>query len=67
MYSLICLHRNPDFWGPDAIEFCPERWIDGRARDAIVANPFIYIPFNAGPRICLGQQASTKLVEEEQN
>ncbi|KAG9121911.1 hypothetical protein FRC07_001943, partial [Ceratobasidium sp. 392] len=41
---------------PDADEFDPERWIDERLKKYVTPNPFIFLPFNAGPRICLGQQ-----------
>ena len=47
--QLWTMHSDPDFWGSDAEEFKPERW-DGRKLD------FSYLPFNAGPRICIGQQ-----------
>ena len=59
-------------WGPDgrvsplridlltkgalADDFDPERFIDERLGKYLVPNPFIFMPFNAGPRICLGQQ-----------
>jgi hypothetical protein len=49
------LHTSEDLWGPDAKEFDPERWIDER-KQRYIDNPFIFVPFNAGPRICLGQQ-----------
>ncbi|KDN37559.1 hypothetical protein RSAG8_10076, partial [Rhizoctonia solani AG-8 WAC10335] len=41
---------------PDAEEFDPERWLDERLKKYITPNPFIFLPFGAGPRICLGQQ-----------
>ena len=44
------IHRNPTLW-PDPDRFDPERFSparsEGRAR-------YSYIPFGAGPRICLG-------------
>jgi cytochrome P450 len=43
------MHSDSDFWGPDADRFIPERW-EGRKFG------FNYLPFNAGPRICIGQQ-----------
>ncbi|KAG8706591.1 hypothetical protein FRC08_000954 [Ceratobasidium sp. 394] len=55
-YSVLHMHRRKDLWGPDAEEFDPERWIDERLRKYVTPNPFIFLPFNAGPRICLGQQ-----------
>jgi cytochrome P450 len=43
-------------WGPDALEFDPDRFLDERAKKYLTNNPFLFVPFNAGPRICLGQQ-----------
>ncbi|RDW58480.1 hypothetical protein BP5796_12410 [Coleophoma crateriformis] len=48
-YSVYCMHRNKELWGENADDFIPERW-DGRKTG------FDYLPFNGGPRICLGQQ-----------
>jgi len=42
-----------------ALEFDPDRFLDERVHKYMVNNPFILCPFNAGPRICLGQQVST--------
>lgn len=39
-----------------AEDFDPDRFLDERFQKYLVPNPFIFIPFNAGPRICLGQQ-----------
>jgi len=50
------MHRRKDLWGPDADEFDPGRFIDDRVKKYLVPNPFIFLPFSAGPRICLGQQ-----------
>jgi cytochrome P450 len=55
-YSVFVMHRRTDLWGPDALEFDPDRFIDERLAKYLTPNPFIFCPFNAGPRICLGQQ-----------
>ncbi|KAH8831701.1 cytochrome P450 [Flagelloscypha sp. PMI_526] len=55
-YSTYLMHRRPDLWGPDAHLFDPDRFIDNRLSTYLTPNPFIFLPFNAGPRICLGQQ-----------
>ncbi|KAF8892245.1 cytochrome P450 monooxygenase pc-3 [Infundibulicybe gibba] len=55
-YSVFLMHRRVDLWGPDALEFDPDRFLDERLGKYLVPNPFIFLPFNAGPRICLGQQ-----------
>ncbi|KAG1731965.1 cytochrome P450 [Suillus paluster] len=55
-YSVFLMHRRTDLWGPDADEFDPDRFLDERLRKYHTPNPFIFVPFNAGPRICLGQQ-----------
>ncbi|KAJ9659639.1 hypothetical protein H2198_003053 [Neophaeococcomyces mojaviensis] len=48
-YSVHVMHRRKDLWGEDALEFKPERW-QGRKVG------WEFLPFNGGPRICLGQQ-----------
>ncbi|KAJ6544205.1 cytochrome P450 monooxygenase pc-2 [Mycena capillaripes] len=55
-YSIFWMHRRTDLWGPDALEFDPDRFLDERVRKYLTPNPYIFLPFNAGPRICLGQQ-----------
>ncbi|KAM5488370.1 hypothetical protein McanCB56680_000253 [Microsporum canis] len=49
VYQIWSMHRRKDLWGDDAATFKPERWEKARPR-------FEFLPFNAGPRICLGQQ-----------
>jgi cytochrome P450 len=46
------MHRRKDIYGPDAAEFRPERW----APDEGLRPGWGYLPFNGGPRICVGQQ-----------
>ncbi|THU81667.1 cytochrome P450 [Dendrothele bispora CBS 962.96] len=55
-YSVLVMHRRPDLWGPTALDFDPDRFLDSRVHEYLTPNPFIFLPFNAGPRICLGQQ-----------
>ncbi|PKX96022.1 cytochrome P450 [Aspergillus novofumigatus IBT 16806] len=50
-YNIYAMHRRPDFYGPDAEEFRPERWEDGKLQPR-----WGYLPFNGGPRICIGQR-----------
>lgn len=68
-YSVYTMHRLKRFYGEDADEFRPERW--ERLRPG-----WEYLPFNGGPRICLGRellllseslvQHTDKLVFQEQ-
>ncbi|KAH7107826.1 cytochrome P450 monooxygenase pc-3 [Auriculariales sp. MPI-PUGE-AT-0066] len=61
-YCSLLLQRREDVWGPNALMFDPERWLSPEGDDEAmrnkvhIANPFAFLPFNAGPRICLGQQ-----------
>ncbi|RDW75176.1 putative cytochrome P450 52A12 [Coleophoma cylindrospora] len=50
-YSVYTMHRMPSIYGPDADEFKPERWDSPSLRPG-----WGYLPFNGGPRICVGQQ-----------
>ncbi|KAI6099107.1 cytochrome P450 [Pisolithus sp. B1] len=54
-FSVSLMQRRKDLWGPDAEIFDPDRFIDERLK-YLTSNPFIFHPFSAGPRICLGQQ-----------
>ncbi|RDI78682.1 hypothetical protein Vi05172_g11252 [Venturia inaequalis] len=49
--GIYLAHRRKDIWGEDANEFVPERW-EGRKKG------YGFIPFLAGPQVCLGQQYS---------
>jgi cytochrome P450 len=54
-YSVYTMHRRPDFYGMDAELFRPERWDEEMAMNDDSTNAkWGYLPFNGGPRICLG-------------
>jgi len=55
MYLPLLMQRNPALWGDDADVFDPDRWIQPDRLSKITANPMMFSPFSAGPRICLGQ------------
>lgn len=61
-YTSLLIQRREDIWGSAAHIFDPNRWLGtpSSAEDlknkVHVGNPWAYTPFNAGPRICLGQQ-----------
>lgn len=56
-WNLYSMHRRKDFYGEDAEEFRPERWLDDPETGKKGLRPgWEYLPFNGGPRICLGQQ-----------
>ncbi|CAG2115584.1 unnamed protein product, partial [Medioppia subpectinata] len=47
--NLTTLQRDPKYW-PNAEEFQPERWFEPNH------HPYAYLPFGAGPRLCIGQR-----------
>lgn len=49
-WSLYAMHRRTDLFGQDAEEFKPERWEKLRPG-------WEYLPFNGGPRICIGRES----------
>ena len=50
LINIFALHRQPTVWGDDANEFKPERFLPENSEGR---NPFAYIPFSSGPRICI--------------
>jgi hypothetical protein len=49
LYSVFSMHRRKDLYGEDAEEFRPERWDE-------IKPQWEFLPFNGGPRICLGRK-----------
>ncbi|KAI9375367.1 cytochrome P450 [Aspergillus egyptiacus] len=62
IYSPFVTQRRGEFFGGDAEVFDPDRWdrtgpSRPKARDrASGGTGWEYLPFNGGPRVCLGQQ-----------
>lgn len=50
-YNVFAMHRRADLWGRDAKIFRPERWEEN------AKHGWEYLPFNGGPRICLGRKS----------
>lgn len=56
-WNLYAMHRRKDYYGEDADDFRPERWLDNPETGKKGLRPgWEYLPFNGGARICLGQQ-----------
>lgn len=51
--SIGALHRNPAYWGEDAEEFRPERFLDEERIPQQAYQPFI-----SGPHMCIGYKFS---------
>lgn len=53
-YHPYAMGRMESIWGPDCLDFRPERWL----RDGVFvpACPFKYPVFQAGVRVCLGKE-----------
>jgi cytochrome P450 len=49
VYNIFAMHRDKAVFGENAEEFVPERWSGLRPG-------WGYLPFNGGPRICLGRK-----------
>ncbi|XP_063371825.1 cytochrome P450 4C1-like [Cydia amplana] len=49
VFNIWGTHRNPAYWGPDAEEFRPERFLQGP-----LPHPAMFVPFSHSVRNCLG-------------
>ncbi|EFR03752.1 averantin oxidoreductase [Nannizzia gypsea CBS 118893] len=60
--AILHVHRSTEIWGDDALEFRPERWLEGREKadsgDQSSSQPkdldHWLVPFSRGPRMCFG-------------
>jgi cytochrome P450 len=48
------MHRRKDMYGEDADVFKPERWLQS-GDDKRLRPKWVYLPFNGGPRTCIGR------------
>lgn len=57
-YAVYAMHRRTELYGSDAETFRPERWDPNEeANEVDLKNiGWGYLPFNGGPRVCLGQE-----------
>ena len=53
-WSAWNIHRRPEYFGADAEQFRPERWLEDSALPKTNRPPFV--PFQFGPRTCLGMR-----------
>ncbi|GIY94318.1 cytochrome P450 18a1 [Caerostris extrusa] len=51
--NLWSIHHNPEYWGDDADEFKPERFLKNDGKEVIKSEYFI--PFSIGKRSCPGE------------
>ena len=54
-WDVYTMHRRKDLYGEDAEVFRPERWLDEDGKKGLRPG-WEYLPFNGGPRICLGRK-----------
>lgn len=57
-YSVYSLHRQVHLYGHDSEEFRPERWDDKDLplKKNKTDEMWGFLPFNGGPRVCLGRK-----------
>lgn len=54
--SAWAVNTSTSFWGPDAAEFKPERWLGpGRTNTGGATSNYAFLTFLHGPRSCIGQ------------
>lgn len=54
LVNLHNIHRHPAHW-PDAERFDPDRFRSGEGRTPEKRHRFAYLPFGAGPHLCIGK------------
>ncbi|KAL8999435.1 MAG: hypothetical protein Q9169_001749 [Polycauliona sp. 2 TL-2023] len=54
-YNIYSMHRRKEIYGDDAEDFSPDRWLDEGGNKGLRVG-WEYLPFNGGPRICIGRK-----------
>ncbi|OCK73278.1 cytochrome P450, partial [Lepidopterella palustris CBS 459.81] len=57
LYAVLSMRKWTDIWGPHAAEWRPERW------ENYSPDMWDFIPFDYGPRVCLGRVFGMQQVE----
>lgn len=50
------MHRSTEFWGADAEEFNPDRWLQDPSGRGGARDPYCFMTFGAGPRVCIAER-----------
>ena len=59
--NVQALHTDPITWGPDALEWRPDRWLKRSTtgqEEFTQVQPGNYVPWADGPRVCVGRKFS---------
>lgn len=55
-WNIYGMHRRKDLYGEDADLYRPERWLDEGDQKGVRPG-WGFLPFNGGPRICIGRKS----------
>ncbi|KAL9235438.1 hypothetical protein vseg_010196 [Gypsophila vaccaria] len=61
-YHPYAMGRMEDIWGPDCLDFRPDRWLNSEGVFKPM-NPYKYPVFQAGIRVCLGKDMALLLMK----
>ena len=63
LVNVTALNTCPEYWGPDALAWRPDRWIVTKEKSADIAEEEImqppkgrFVPWASGPRVCPGKK-----------